>query len=92
MEELGKDGHFTSPMMKISTRGLTVALFDERLPTYTLFELHDAVDVVLLCSFEKNIRSEVHGTLFSMADRRRFASVAIRKTTPEDVEGRIDSS
>ena len=64
-------------------------MFDERLPLYTLRELHDAVDVVLLCSFQNNVRQEVHGTIFSIPEVRRFASFAIREVALGEMgEGR----
>ncbi|KAL8695198.1 MAG: hypothetical protein Q9218_000236 [Villophora microphyllina] len=75
----GHDAHYGSTMMKIVARGIILTIFDQNLVKHTFDELQGALDVMLLCTMEKNFRTEVHGTLFTISNRSRFASVAIRK-------------
>ncbi|KAL8956897.1 MAG: hypothetical protein Q9183_006193, partial [Haloplaca sp. 2 TL-2023] len=66
--EQGEHAHYNNIFLSISSKGVVVTMFDERMPLYTLRELHDAVDVVLLCSYQNNVRQEVHGTIFSVPE------------------------
>ncbi|KAL8714000.1 MAG: hypothetical protein Q9220_002146 [cf. Caloplaca sp. 1 TL-2023] len=80
MKEEGKDTACQRVDIRIASRaGVAVTIFDRTLAKRSWSELHDAVDVLLLCVYQKEVGTEMQGTLFEIEGKFRFASVVIQK-------------
>ncbi|KAL8737780.1 MAG: hypothetical protein Q9181_001370 [Wetmoreana brouardii] len=83
IKDEGGTSHIISRIVETSVRRVSFTLFDEALNEKPLWELHDALDVLLVCAYDKVWKREIHGTIFETEKQKRFASVAIRKKKVE---------
>ncbi|KAI4253617.1 MAG: hypothetical protein LQ352_003576 [Teloschistes flavicans] len=90
-QDEGGSAVYSDDRVKLTERNIVLLVFDARLNTRTLDELYDASSAMLLCALEKNIKTEMSGTLFLISKQERFAVVRIRKVArgeEEEAEGK----
>ena len=80
-KEEGQDAKARKQSLRITSRDIVVTIFDPLLAKQNLHDIHDGLDVLLLCCYVNKVQAELSGTLFNIENTRRFASVAIRKKT-----------
>ncbi|KAL8755948.1 MAG: hypothetical protein Q9199_003266 [Rusavskia elegans] len=88
----GKDRKCDKRSLRIMSRGLVVTLFDPLLEEQNWQDIHDGLDVLLLCCYIKKVSAELSGTLFSVEKKKRFASVAIVEAKGPRTNGEITES
>lgn len=74
------------------SKGIVVTILDPDLAKRTWYEVHDALDVLLLCCFQKKVHAELRGTLFDIHLKSRFAGVVIAQATVPPADEAIDES
>ncbi|KAL8700664.1 MAG: hypothetical protein Q9201_005319, partial [Fulgogasparrea decipioides] len=56
IKEQGGTSRYDSRIMKVSQDDVVLTIFDETLNQHTLQELHDVLDVMLVCAYDKVFR------------------------------------
>ncbi|KAI4200546.1 MAG: hypothetical protein LQ346_002345 [Caloplaca aetnensis] len=79
IKEKGRNGRIEQKPLRISLRGINLTLLDQRLDERTWGEIHDAMDVLLLCVYLNKIAAETRGTFFDIKTQTRLAVVVIAK-------------
>ncbi|KAI4283543.1 MAG: hypothetical protein L6R35_005127 [Caloplaca aegaea] len=92
VKEKGKDASIKRRTLRINVRNIAITVFDERLADRTWQEVHDVVDILLLCVYIKKIAAETMGTFFHIESQRRWASVMITVEAPEEEAEEIAES
>lgn len=80
-KEEGQEAKARKESLRITSRDIVVTIFDPLLAIQNLHDIHDGLDILLLCCYLNKVQAELSGTLFNIETTRRFASVAIRKKT-----------
>ncbi|KAI4099675.1 MAG: hypothetical protein LQ339_005840 [Xanthoria mediterranea] len=78
--------------LRITSRGVAVTIFDPLLAEQNWQDIHDAIDILLLCCYLKKVSAELAGTLFDIEKMKRFASVAIAEAQVPRADGNITES
>ncbi|CAL8577589.1 hypothetical protein XPA_003413 [Xanthoria parietina] len=78
--------------LRIASRGVVVSIFDPLLAGQNWQDIHDAIDILLLCCYLKKVSAELGGTLFDIEKMKRFASVAIAEEQVPRADGNITES
>ncbi|KAL8940905.1 MAG: hypothetical protein Q9216_002535 [Gyalolechia sp. 2 TL-2023] len=73
----GEHARIGNKALTVQVRNIVITIFDERLRDRTWAEIHYALDMLLLCIFQKKVASEFHATFFEVATWKRLASVMI---------------
>ncbi|KAL8966417.1 MAG: hypothetical protein Q9197_005996 [Variospora fuerteventurae] len=84
VKENGKEASVKRRTLRINVRNIVITLLDERLADRTWQEVHDVVDILLLCVYIKKIAAETTGTFFNIESQKRWASVMIAVGAPEE--------
>ncbi|KAI4139700.1 MAG: hypothetical protein LQ341_004114 [Variospora aurantia] len=92
VKENGKDASIKRRTLRINVRNIVITVFDERLADRTWQEVHDVVDVLLLCVYIKKIAAETAGTFFHIESQKRWASVMMAVGAPEEEAEEIAES
>ncbi|KAL8775071.1 MAG: hypothetical protein Q9209_000550 [Squamulea sp. 1 TL-2023] len=75
--EKGADQKCGKPSLRAMARGIVVTILDPLLAQKSLREIHDALDILLVCCYQNKVHAELRGTLFDIEEKKRFASVVI---------------
>ncbi|KAL8928596.1 MAG: hypothetical protein Q9208_001830 [Pyrenodesmia sp. 3 TL-2023] len=89
----GRDAHVGRNSLKIDARHVVLTILDQRLGKRTWGDIHDALDILLLCVHMNRIAAEMTGTFFKIEEMTRLAGVVIAKgILPDEGGGDIAAS
>lgn len=89
----GKDAHVDQNSLRVRIRNIVLVILDARLEERTWDQIHDALDILLLCVYTNKIASEATGTFYQIESKQRLAGVVIAQgTEPEGSGGEIAAS
>ncbi|KAL8938759.1 MAG: hypothetical protein Q9211_003053, partial [Gyalolechia sp. 1 TL-2023] len=74
---VGKDARIVHKSLMAKVDKLVITIFDEKLGDRTWAEVHEALDILLVCVYMKKIASEFHGILFEVSTWMRFAAIRV---------------
>ncbi|KAL8756257.1 MAG: hypothetical protein Q9184_004562 [Pyrenodesmia sp. 2 TL-2023] len=81
-EKVKEDGRMVRvgrKSLRIDTRDVVVTIFDERMEERTWGDMHDVLDILLLCVYMNKVSAEMTGTFFNIEAKTRLAGVMIKK-------------
>ncbi|KAL9050932.1 MAG: hypothetical protein Q9206_004891 [Seirophora lacunosa] len=91
-KSLGPDAHAKQKRLSVKIRNIVISILDEHLMDRTWAEIHDVVDILLLCVYINKISVETAGTFFDIAAQKRFATVTIAAALPTEEAEEVTAS
>ncbi|KAL8959605.1 MAG: hypothetical protein Q9193_003560 [Seirophora villosa] len=91
-KDLGPDAHAKQKRLSVKIRNIVISVLDEHLMDRTWDQIHDVLDILLLCVYINKVSVETAGTFFDIASQKRFATVTIAAALPTEEDEEVTES